>query len=1079
MSSVCVDILGELEVRTEDGTALGVPGTRLRALIVLLALAGGRPVPSDRLIDELWDEDDRPAGAPNALQVLVSRLRRTLPEGLVESRPRAYRLAVPPQALDARRFEDLAARGRTLLGEDDATASATLRAALDLWRGQALEDFGEAAFARLHRNRLAELRLAVTEDRIDADLATGAGADLVPELETLVAVHPLRERMRGQLMRALSAAGRQADALSAYEDARRLLAQELGVDPGQDLVRAHLAVLRGETGPARRRSTAPPARARTNLRAQVTHFVGREQEVAEIGGLFAQCRLLTLVGPGGAGKTRLAAESAARLLGDMPDGAWLVELASVTDPSDVPQTVVTALGLRAGGLIAGPGTGASGPVERLTQALRDKRLLVLMDNCEQVIDSVAALVDSLLARCPQVRILATSREPLGIIGEQLIQVLPLPLPDRAAPAELVLESPVIRLFGERAVASRPSFRVTRENVAVALDICRALDGLPLAIELAATRLRSMSLEQIRSRLDDRFALLTAGSRTALPRQRTLHAVVDWSWDLLSVGERELAARFSVFRSGAFVGAVERVAADGHDARTALVSGHEVFDLLAGLVDKSFLTVTEVDGEPRYRMLETVRAFALAKLEAMGGQERTLRRHAEYFLAVAEDAEPQLRRHDQLAWLRRLACEHDEFSAALSWATQHHDGEIATRLVAALGWYWFLHGYRQEGAQWTERALALDPAGAPPSARALALVTAVPQLVGDGWESDSLRARIAEARELIGGIERAGTPFAHPALGLFEPIASMLSGDGSILESVRRRSQDTDPWVRALAHLHRGQIEMTLGEPERAAADYEIAATLFRGIGERWGTAQVLVASAESQSARGERRRAIGALEEALRLIAELGDREDQPLLMVRLATERAHEGDLVRAEAELRGALELADELGAREQRAYAHQALSDVARWSGKTDRARRLLEQALAEFEETGQRPGQVRPLLLASLGSVESAEGRPRIARQRFAAAVAALPPGPEPGIAARLAELLAEVELAEGSPERAARALGTAAVLRTVSQDAGPDATRIAEAARRLLGEDAYVAAHRRGTGTGRRAALAFLVSAADD
>ncbi|MFG2318199.1 BTAD domain-containing putative transcriptional regulator [Streptomyces tendae] len=1077
MSSVRINILGGLEVWTDDGTPVGVPGTRLRALVVLLALAAGRPVPSERLIGELWDEEDRPAGAPNALQVLVSRLRRTLPEGLVESRPRAYRLAVPPQALDARRFEELAARGRALVGDDDAEASAVLRGALDLWRGEALEDFGEAAFARLHRNRLTELRLVVTEDRVEADLAAGAGPDLVPELETLVAVHPLRERMRAQLMRSLSAAGRQADALAVYEEARRLLARELGVDPGPDLAEAHLAVVRGQTEPVRHRVAAPAGRPRTNLRAQVSRFVGREQEMAEIGRLFGRSRLLTLVGPGGAGKTRLAAESAARLTQDMPDGTWLVELASVIDSSDVPRTVVTTLGLRAGGLIAGPVGGASDPVGRLTQALRDKRLLLVLDNCEQVVDSVAALVDALLAECPRLRVLATSREPLGIVGEQLIQVLPLPLPDRTTLPEAVLASPVIQLFGERAAAGRPSFRVTRENVAVVLDICRALDGLPLAIELAATRIRSMSLEQIRSRLDDRFVLLSAGSRTALPRQRTLHAVVDWSWDLLSTGERELAARFAVFRSGAFLGAVERVAADDRDARSPLVRGHEVFDLLAGLVDKSFLTVTEVDGEPRYRMLETVRLFALAKLRATDRPEWTQSRHAEYFLAVAEEAEPHLRRHEQIAWLRRLTCEHDEFSAALNWAVEHDRGEIAIRLVAALGWYWFLHGYRREGVHWAERALALDPAGAPPAARALALLTAVPQLAGEGGEPESLRARIAEAHELIDELERAGTPFSHPALGLFEPIAGMLSGDGSVLESVRRRSQDADPWVRALAHLHRGQIEMTLGEAERAAADYAIAAELFRGVGERWGTAQVLVASAESQSARGDRRAAIAALEEALRLVAELGDREDQPLLMVRLATERAHEGDLGPAEAELRRALELADELGSREQRAYAHQALSDVARWSGRTDRARQLLEGALAEFAETGQRPDQVRALLLASLGSVEAAEGRPRGARQRFAEAVTALPTAPEPGIAARLAELLAEVELAEGRPEQAAYILGTAAAVRSGSRDAGPDAIRVAEAVRRLLGEGAYGAAHRRGAVTGRRAAVALLVSAA--
>ncbi|WP_190137749.1 AfsR/SARP family transcriptional regulator [Streptomyces longispororuber] len=1103
-SGVRIGMLGELDVRTEDGAAVAVPGSRLRALLVRLALADGRPVPSELLIGELWSDADRPAGAVNALQVLVSRLRRTLPEGLVESRPRAYRLAVPPEALDVREFEDLAARGRSLLGADDVRAAAALRAALALWRGPALADLDDTGFVRGQRDRLEELRLAVTEDRVEAELSAGDGAGLVPELEALVTAHPLRERPRAQLMRALSAAGRQADALAAYGDARRLLADELGVDPGPDLVRAHLAVLRGEAAPPRRRpapaaprepgvsetakgpgepaSAEPPVvpapRPRTNIRAQLTPFIGREREVADIERLVRTRRLLTLVGPGGAGKTRLAAESAARLAEAVPDGVWLVELAAVTEPSDVPQAVVTALGLRAGGLIAPAGTSPQGPRDRLVAALRDKRTLLVLDNCEQVVDAVAELVDALLGQCPQVRVVTTSREPLGITGEQLVPVLPMPVPDPLTPAESAVRSPVVRLFAERAAAARPSFRVTEDNVGVVLDICRALDGLPLAIELAATRLRSMSPRQVRDRLDDRFALLTAGSRTALPRQQTLHAVVDWSWELLTATERELAAAFAVFRSGAVLRTVERVAADDPDARRPTVLGQDVVDALTGLVDKSFLTVTDTDGEPRYRMLETVRAFALAKLDTTGRGERVRHRHAEFFLDLAERAEPQLRRRDQLDWLRALTAEHDELVAALAWAVDRGESRLATRLVAALGWYWFLRGRRQEAAQWAGRALALNPVEVPPAARVLALVTAVPQPDDAGRAPEDFHSRLTEARALIDGMERDGHPFSHPALGLFEPIASMLSGDGSLLESLARRSEDPDPWVRGLARLHRGRIAMTLGEPERAAADYRVAAGLFRGIGERWGTAQALVAAAETPGVRGEPGAAVGILEEALRLVAELGDREDQALLMVRLATERAHAGDLERARGELADALRLADELGAREQRTLALWATGEVARWAGAPEEARQWLEQALAELAASGRGVDRVHALVLVSLGFVEAAAGRATAARERFAEAVAALPPVPDPGVLVGLLELLAETELAEGRPARAATLLGTAGALHgTDGGLARPDADRVTGAVRRHLPEAEYAAAYGRGAATRRAAAIALLREAA--
>ncbi|GLZ36625.1 BTAD domain-containing putative transcriptional regulator [Actinokineospora sp. NBRC 105648] len=1043
-SGVRVGILGEIDVRTEAGAGVAIPGSRLRGLLVRLAMAGGRPVPSELLVDELWDDGERPAGAANALQVLVSRLRRTLPDGLVESRPRAYRLAVPPHALDAQEFEDLAARGRALLGQDDVRAAASLRAALALWRGRALADLDDTVFVRGQRDRLEELRLVATEDRVEAELSIGDSAGLIPELEALVTAHPLRERTRAQLIRALGGAGRQADALACYDEGRHLLADELGVDPGRELAAAHLAVLRGETDTQPR--SAPVSRPRTNLRAQLTRFIGREQEVADIEQRLRTSRLLTLAGAGGAGKTRLATESAARLAESTPDGVWLVELAAVTDPADVPRAVVTALGLRAGGLINPVAADQRGPLERLVEALRDKRPLLVLDNCEQVVGAVADLVDTLLGQCPGLRVLITSREPLGITGEQLVPVSPMPVPEAVTPAGQAMDSPVIQLFAERAAAARPSFRVTPENVGVILDICRALDGLPLAIELAATRLRSMSPDQVRDRLDDRFALLTMGSRTTVPRQQTLHAVVDWSWELLTEGERELAAAFSVFRSGAVLETVERL------------RGAPVFEPLTGLVDKSFLTVTD-DGEPRYRMLETVRAFALAKLEQSDHAEQVRRAHAEFFLDFAEQAEPRLRRADQLTWLRTLTAEHDELVAALGWAVERDEGAIATRLVAALGWYWFLSGRRQEAAQWAQRALALDPANAAPAARVLTLVTA------------DDHTRMPEVRALLDGMERAGLPFSHPALGLFEPITRMLGGDSSLLDSLARRAEDPDPWVRGLAHLHRGRIEMTLARPDRAAAAYQAATDLFRGIGERWGTAQALVAAAETPGHDS----VIDALEEALRLVAELGDREDQSLLMVRLATERARTGDVDRARGELDAALALADELGARAQRTLALWATGEVDRWVGSQATARHWLDRARAEFAFPGHGADRVYAPLVTSLGFVEVAEGQVGVARDRFAEAVRILPPVPEPTVLTGLAELLAEIELAEDRPDRVAYLLGAAHAVR--GGGGGPDARRIAAAARRSLSDKEFETGYDRGAATSRVEVTAVLREAA--
>ncbi|MFF4475161.1 BTAD domain-containing putative transcriptional regulator [Streptomyces sp. NPDC001599] len=502
-------ILGPLDIRTDDGTPVDPGGPRPRALLTLLLLDAGRTVPAARLIDGLYGGEP-PAGAANALQSQISRLRgRLTPHTLVEGSGAGYRVVTPPESVDSHIFERLCGEGRAALAVGDhARAAAGLREALALWRGPALPDLPEAP---AEAARLTELRLTAVQDRIEADLALGGGPELVPELRALLSAHPLSERLYGQLMRALHAGGRPAEALTVYEEARRTLVEQLGTDPSPELSALHGELLRGHSATAPRRPGLP---------AQLTRCVGRDAELNRITALFADVRLVTLTGPGGTGKTRLAIEAAGRYATPgSPAEVCFVELAPLTDGTRIPYAVLTALGVREGFRTAGVDA-----TERLLTALEDRETLLVLDNCEHLIDQAAALAALLLASCPGIRILATGRESLGITGEALVPVPPLS------------PRPSAELFLERARAVRPGF----DGHARVPEICAALDGLPLAIELAAARLRTLAPDELADRLDDRFRLLSRGDRSKAPRHRTLRAVVEWSWELLDEEEREPA-----------------------------------------------------------------------------------------------------------------------------------------------------------------------------------------------------------------------------------------------------------------------------------------------------------------------------------------------------------------------------------------------------------------------------------------------------------------------------------------------------------------------------------------------------------
>ncbi|WP_405134441.1 BTAD domain-containing putative transcriptional regulator [Nocardia sp. NBC_01388] len=554
MSRVQIGMLGPLVIRADDGGAIEVPGARLRALLIALGLEPGRAVSKAKLVDWIWGEQP-PADAANALQALVSRLRRVLPDGSIEVQAGGYRLTVEPHAVDAVRFEELLDQAR---GSADPRRAQLLREALELWRGTVMQDVGlrdSEAFDAVV-TRLEGLHLAALEDRYEVEIRLGRGAELVAELTESVARHPVRERLAAALMRALGAAGRGTEALQVYQRAREALADELGVDPSPELSALHVALLRGELDAPEPTPATEEVR-KTNLRAELTTFVGKSADVAAVAELVAEHRLTTLSGPGGSGKTRLAVETAQTLLGELPDGAWLVELAPIGASGDVAQATLAALGLREALLGGAPD---AEPMDRLIAAFREREALLILDNCEHVIEAAAKFAHRLLGECRQLRILATSREPLGITGEALWQVEPLALPAAdAAPADIE-SSPAVQLLQDRAGAVSQSLAADAHALSNMARICRALDGIPLAIELAAARLRTMSLDQLANRLDDRFRLLTGGSRTAIPQHRTLRAVVDWSWELLTDAERTVLRRLSVFAGGASLDAAEQVCA---------------------------------------------------------------------------------------------------------------------------------------------------------------------------------------------------------------------------------------------------------------------------------------------------------------------------------------------------------------------------------------------------------------------------------------------------------------------------------------------------------------------------------------
>ena len=913
-----IRLLGPFEV-IADGRPAYVSGSKRQGLLALLALRCGRVVGVDALIDALWG-DELPAAPRNAVQHHVARLRAALGQDAIVASPDGY--ALREATVDALRFEELLgeARGALRAGDADAAAEA-VGFALDSWRGPALHGLINTDWFSAEARRLESLRIDALEEQFEAALALGEHREIVAALRVAVEENPFRERLWGQLMLALYRSGRQPDALEAFREARRVFSEELALEPGPELRRLEEAILVHDPAIA----PVPAGRRRQgNLPAPSTSFVDREDALAQVLALLRAHRLVTLTGPPGVGKSRLALEAARSLESERPGGAWFVDLARAGGKDDVVRLVAHAVDVRGGD-----------PLARVIGRLRDAEAILLFDGCDRVIDEAARVVSAVAVGCPGVRVLATSREMLHVPGEVRVTVEPLERPD--AEASDSVGSPAVQLFVERARAARPGFELTAETAPLVAEISRQVDGLPLAIELAAARAHVLGPAEILSLVEHRLELLR--NRPASDATRAAIAtLVEWSYDLLHADEKSLLHQVAVHRGGASLPSlVATGASHGLDEAT-------VTYLLGVLVDKSILSVTFPDDGARYDLLDTVQEYALERLAESGRLAAARRAHAEYFAKLTDAARAELRGPEWQAWVRRLELDHDNLWAALTYARDARDGVIAARL-ASLAWYFVLAERVTEGRRFLDLALTAA-SGTVSVAERLELLAFLCYIATEELDLDAA----IETGERALAI--ASTGAAPPAIGLVEAVLALAvakAGDITRAQALAKQARATldaseDHWAIAAVSLLRAQVAASAGDVPTVAAMAADASRHAEATDFDAFRVPATLLDAWVAERRDDGDTAAGAYRRVLDLADRIGFADHAAFALSGLASHALAGGDLARAEELARRALATAEAAHAAWAAAHARVELGRILAAAGDTETAAKLYRDVLA---------------------------------------------------------------------------------------------------------------------------------------
>ncbi len=1010
-----IGLLGELEVFDDEGIPVAVAGAKLRALLAILALHVGRVVPAERLVEALWG-DDPPVAVRNGLQGLASKLRRALGSAdFVVMRSDGYALELPSEAIDVRRFERQAAEGRAMAAAGDLVSAVNrLAEADDLWRGDPLVDFVYEEFASGAITRLSESRLALLEERLDLELQLGRHQRGIVQLEQLVAANPLREGFRGLLMLALYRSGRQAEALRIFQEGRQMLSEQLGLEPGPELRQLESAILAHDS------SLTPPAAPSATVTATgtashpgipeaLTPLVGRNTELRDLRALFAEHRFITLVGPGGVGKTRLALEVGRTAAEGLSLGGCLVELAAVGDPAGIPAAIADALGLP--------------DPDQLAEVIGNQDLVLVLDNCEHVISAAAEAAEGLLRRCPGLRLLATSREGLRVGGETIWPVPPLAQAD------------AVRLFLQRARAGGAMLDVSSDQQRDIVDICTRLDGLPLAIELAAARTRAFPTSQIAARLNDRFRLLTGGSRTALPRQQTLRAVVDWSYELLFDGERRIFERLAVFPGGCDLATAETVCSD--DA----IAADDVAYHLHALVDKSLVVAVPVGDELRFTQLQTLAQYGRERLTERGDAVRTRDAMATHYAQLCAQSAAAFTGDRQRGWLTAMDQEDDNLKAALDWAVANDDAETALLIAGGAAWPHWLTGRVVEGRRWLYEAFACM-GEATERTRALALT-------GRGLLDFLAGATEHSDQDLATALEIFERHHDHQSMALtYSFYAEQAAVRGDLDEARRRRrvvldfygESPEEPFAAAARIYSLAKLAILDGDLDAAERHYRAATEAFGRLDRPVMNSMCLGMVADFDERAGDYPSAIKTLEAAIETNESLlGGFTGS--LQARLGWVLLHDNQLPRAEAVYQRALDSARRVRHTMVLFQAQAGLAVLHRLHGRDDAA----VEAAAEALELHQADGFRR--------------FRNRIDPKSDLQATAAV-----------CWEVLAVIDAERDEPERAATRLGQADGLRS---DAGAamlmvqqnDVTRARETVIAELGPAGFLTAFEKGKRVG--------------